>query len=142
MAYYCRRHLVPGGALALSEERRFQLRPHGMFGTVWKLSRRDGREFTRIAITRHGRPARTWLLSLDQGAAGEPEGLAHRAHDRLRHRRRPSTAAIVLRPKRKANECSTGVSRPGCPAVAVGVIGTAAAVERAGAPSLAEGAGR
>lgn len=74
-AYYHPRHLLPGGRLALSDQRRFDLRPPGIFGKAWKLSHGDGREFTRIPIISKGHPARTWLLRLDHGAAGEPEAL-------------------------------------------------------------------
>jgi hypothetical protein len=75
MAYYYPRHLLPGGRLALSGQRRFDLRPPGMFGNAWKLSHADGKEFARIAIISQGHPARTWLLRLDRSAAGEPEAL-------------------------------------------------------------------
>jgi hypothetical protein len=75
MAHYYPRHLLPGGRLALSDQRRFDLRPPGMFGKAWKLSHADGKQFTRIPIISQGHPARIWLLRLDQSAAGEPEAL-------------------------------------------------------------------
>jgi hypothetical protein len=75
MASYYPRPLLPGGTLALSEERWFKLRPPGAFGKAWKLSDRNGREFTRIPISSQGYPARTWLLRLDKIAADEPEAL-------------------------------------------------------------------
>jgi hypothetical protein len=75
MAQYYPRQLLPGGTLTLSDQRRFVLRPPGMFGKAWKLSHGDGEEFTRIPIISRGHPARTWLIRLDQRGAGEPEAL-------------------------------------------------------------------
>jgi hypothetical protein len=74
MASYYPRRLLPGGTLALSEERWFELRPPGLFGKAWKLSDAEGRKFTRIPFSPNW-PARGWLLRLDEGAAGEPEAL-------------------------------------------------------------------
>jgi hypothetical protein len=74
MASYYPRRLLPGGTLALSEERWFKLHPPGLFGKAWKLSDAEGREFTRIPFSR-GWPAKGWLLRLDKSAAGEPEAL-------------------------------------------------------------------
>ena len=74
MASYYPRRLLPGGTLAVSEERWFKLRPPGLFGKAWKLSDGEGREVTRIPFSR-GWPARGWLLRLDKRAAGEPEAL-------------------------------------------------------------------
>ena len=71
MASYYPRRLLPGGTLAVSEERWFKLRPPGLFGKAWNLSDAEGREFTRIPF----RPGwgRGWLLHLDKSAASEPE---------------------------------------------------------------------
>ena len=75
MASYYPRRVLPGGTLALSEERWFKLRPPGLFGKAWKLSDAEGRQFTRILIISQGWSARAWLVHLDESAAGEPDAL-------------------------------------------------------------------
>jgi hypothetical protein len=74
MAEYYPRHLLPGGRLALCDQRGSTSSARDV-GKAWKLSHGNGREFARIAIISQGHPAKTWRLGLDQSAADEPEAL-------------------------------------------------------------------
>ncbi len=75
MACFYPRHVLPGGTIALSDERWFELHPPGFFGRPWRLSDREGQDLARMPIKSRGWPARSWLMSLDERAVGEPEAL-------------------------------------------------------------------
>ena len=60
-----------GGRLVLSDKRSLRLRPPGLVGKSWKLSREGGGEFTRARFSGVGE----WLLELDAEAAREPAAL-------------------------------------------------------------------
>ena len=75
IASYLPRHILPGGSIALSDERSYRLRPRSLFARGWTVSDAQGTELVRVRRADEDRqPPGEWLVDLGSGVADEPAG--------------------------------------------------------------------
>ncbi len=73
IASYLPRHMLPGGSIALSDERSYRLRPRSLFARGWTVSDAQGTELVRVrrADEDRQRPGE-WVVDLGSGVTDEP----------------------------------------------------------------------